>query len=181
MSYEGTAGYGNTTHTIGQSYADQPNLAPILFNPSAPAGQRWTRDGLSSSTIPRMYHSTATLLPDGKFRDSLFEPAQLMLFLCPGAILVAGSNPNSDFNDTATYPTEYRVEKFFPSYYNERRPQPQGIPSTFTYGGPYFNVSLSNDDLFGNVQNAKNTSLVLLRTGFSTHAMVNDFMRFASD
>lgn len=74
--YEGTAGYGNTTFTIDQSYADQPNLAPILFNPSAPAGQRWTRDGLSSSTIPRMYHSTATLLPDGKF-----YPAGVCLFL----------------------------------------------------------------------------------------------------
>ncbi|KIM83331.1 glyoxal oxidase [Piloderma croceum F 1598] len=148
----GTAGYGNTTFTIDQSYGDQPNLAPILFNPSAPAGQRWTRDGLSPSTIPRMYHSTATLLPDG-------------------SVFVAGSNPNSDFNDTATYPTEYRVEIFYPLYYNERRPQPQGLPSTFTYGGPYFNVSLSSDDLFGNVQNAENATVVILRTGFSTHAI----------
>jgi hypothetical protein len=111
----------------------------------------------------------------------LSGPAQLMLFVCPGSIFVAGSNPNSDFNDTATYPTEYRVEIFYPSYYNERRPQPQGLPSTFTYGGPYFNVSLSNDDLFGNVQNAKNATVVIIRTGFSTHAMVNDFIRFASD
>jgi hypothetical protein len=114
-------------------------------------------------------------------RMLLSRPAELMLFVCSGSVLVAGSNPNSDFNDTATYPTEYRVEIFYPLYYNERRPQPQGLPSSFTYGGAYFNVSLSKDDLFDNVQNAKNTSVVIIRTGFSTHAMVNDFMRFASD
>jgi len=148
----GTAGYGNTSFTIDQSYADQPTLAPIIFNPSAPAGQKWTRDGLSPSTIPRMYHSSATLLPDG-------------------SVFVSGSNPNTDYNATATYPTEYRVETFYPSYYDERRPEPQGLPNTLSYGGNYFNVSLSHDDLFGNIQNAKNASVVIIRTGFSTHTL----------
>lgn len=61
----GTAGYGNNTWAIGQSFADQPVLTPLLFNPEAPAGQQWSSNGLSASTIPRMYHSSATLLPDG--------------------------------------------------------------------------------------------------------------------
>lgn len=61
----GVAGYGNDSWAIGQSYADNPVLTPAIYDPAAPAGKRWSRDGLSASTIPRMYHSSATLLPDG--------------------------------------------------------------------------------------------------------------------
>jgi hypothetical protein len=61
----GTAGYGNNTWAIGQSYADEPDFMPLIFNMSAPQGQRWSYQGFSPSEIPRMYHSSATLLPDG--------------------------------------------------------------------------------------------------------------------
>jgi len=150
----GTAGYGNQTWAIGQSYADQPALTPALYDPSAPSGQMWNRDGLSASTIPRMYHSAATLLPDG-------------------SVFVAGSNPNADYNVGAnvTYPTEYRTEIFYPSYYNERRPEPDGLLTQLSYGGPFFNVTLSSDDLFGDAHNAQNAQVVVLRFGFSTHAL----------
>jgi len=150
----GTAGYGNNTWAIGQSFADQPVLTPLLYNPEAPAGQQWSSNGLSASTIPRMYHSSATLLPDG-------------------SVLISGSNPNADYNVGAgvTYQTEYRVERFYPSYYNNRRPQPQGLPSQLSYGGPSFDVSLSADDLFGNIESVYNTTVIIIRTGFSTHAM----------
>ncbi len=38
-------------------------LLPVVYNSSAPAaGSQWTWDGFYASTIPRMYHSTATLL-----------------------------------------------------------------------------------------------------------------------
>ncbi|KAG1751354.1 glyoxal oxidase, partial [Suillus paluster] len=148
----GTAGYGNTTFTIGQSYADQPILAPLIYDPRAPASKRWSRYGLSSSSIPRMYHSSATLLPDG-------------------SVLVAGSNPNSDVNTTAPYPTEYRMERFYPSYYNQRRPEPQGLPNQLSYGGSYFNVTLTLADLFGNVDSIQTAKVIVMRTGFSTHTM----------
>ncbi|KZT10785.1 copper radical oxidase [Laetiporus sulphureus 93-53] len=150
----GTAGYGNVSWAIGQSFADNPVLTPVIYDPAAPAGQRWSREGLSASTVPRMYHSSATLLPDG-------------------SVMVSGSNPNADYTVGADvkYPTEYRVEYFYPSYYNTRRPEPQGLPTTLSYGGPYFNVSLTSDDLFGNVQNVKNTTVIVIRTGFSTHTM----------
>jgi len=124
----------------------------VIYDPAAPAGQRWTRNGISPSTVPRMYHSSATLLPDG-------------------SVFVSGSNPNSDYNITAIYPTEYRVETFYPSYYNQRRPEPQGLPQQLAYGGDYFNVSLTSDDLSGDVKNVQNTSVVVIRTGFSTHTM----------
>ncbi|KAJ7267537.1 glyoxal oxidase N-terminus-domain-containing protein [Mycena haematopus] len=129
----GTAGYGNE---------------------SKPTGSRWNRNGLNSSTIPRMYHSSATLLPDG-------------------AVLIAGSNPNSDLNigPSIKFPTEYRVERFYPSYYNERRPQPTGLLSALGYGGPSFDVQLDADDLSGDAHNAANATVIIIRTGFSTHAM----------
>jgi hypothetical protein len=65
------------------------------------------------------------------------------------------------------------VETFYPSYYNQRRPQPQGLPSTLSYGGNYFNVSLSKDDMFGDIQHVKSASVVVIRTGFSTHTLVS--------
>jgi hypothetical protein len=66
LIHPGTAGYGNDSWAIGQSYADDPVLTPAIYDPEAPSGQRWSRDGLGSSTVPRMYHSSATLLPDGE-------------------------------------------------------------------------------------------------------------------
>ncbi|CDO76962.1 Copper radical oxidase [Trametes cinnabarina] len=149
----GTAGYGPQDWAVGESYADNAVLMPVVYDPSAPQGSRWSRDGLSPSTIARMYHSGATLLPDG-------------------SVLVSGSNPHADYVvDGVKFPTEYRVEYFYPSYYNERRPQPQGLPDQLKYGGPYFNVTLTKDDLGGDVNNIKEASVVVLRTGFSTHTM----------
>ncbi|KAJ7594515.1 glyoxal oxidase [Mycena floridula] len=149
-----TAGYGNNTWAIGHSYADGAVLTPVIYDPSAPKGQKWTSEGLSASTVPRMYHSSATLLPDG-------------------SVFIAGSNPNPDYTvgPDVKYPTEYRVEKFFPSYYNTRRPQPEGLITQLGYGGDYFNVDLDSDDLFGLVDNVVNATVVLIRTGFSTHSM----------
>jgi hypothetical protein len=65
----GTAGYGNVSWAIGHSYADHPIKTPLLYDYLAPPGQRFTRDGLGSSTVSRLYHSSALLLPDG---SSLF-------------------------------------------------------------------------------------------------------------
>ncbi|KAG6855699.1 hypothetical protein H0H87_011890 [Tephrocybe sp. NHM501043] len=150
----GTAGYGNQSWAVGMSYADSPALTPVVYDPAAPAGKRWSRDGLSASKIPRMYHSSATLLPDG-------------------SVFVSGSNPNSDYNvgPTIKYPTEYRTERFYPSYYNERRPQPAGILAQLSYGGSSFTVSLDSEDLFGDVNNVKDATVVVIRPGFSTHSM----------
>ncbi|KAF9024558.1 copper radical oxidase [Hymenopellis radicata] len=150
----GTAGYGNDTWAIGHSYADDPIMTPVIYNPDAPAGKRWSSDGLGASTVPRMYHSTATLVPDG-------------------SVIISGSNPNPDYTvgDGVKYPTDYRVERFYPSYYNERRPEPKGLLKQLSYGGSYFDVTLDSDDLFGDVTNIQKTKVVIIRTGFATHAM----------
>lgn len=162
----GTAAYGNTTWAIGQSFADDPVLTPAMYNPRAPSGSRWSTDGLGSSEVPRLYHSVALLLADG-------------------AVMVAGSNPASDYIPEGfvengvqyKYWTDYRTEYFYPSYYNERRPEPQGLPDEISYGGMTFNVTLSSDDLGGESGNLASTEVVIIRPGFSTHGM-NMGMRF---
>jgi hypothetical protein len=148
----GVAGYGNDTWVLQDSYAKDPVYSPIIYDPSKPSGQRWSRNGMQNSTVARMYHSTATLLPDG-------------------SVFVTGSNPHPDYSPSAIYPTEYRVERFYPWYYNQRRPEPAGIPTSLTYGGQYFDLTLTSDDLFGNITNANEIKVQVIKTGFSTHAI----------
>ena len=148
----GVAGYGNDSWVVDDSYADSPVYSPVIFDPTQPSGKKWSRTGLKDSPIARMYHSTATLLPDG-------------------SVFIAGSNPHPDYTLNAKYPSEYRVERFYPLYYNKRRPQPQGLPTTLTYGGQYFDVQLSSQDLSNNAANLKVTKVMVIKTGFSTHAI----------
>ncbi|CAE6489177.1 unnamed protein product [Rhizoctonia solani] len=148
----GTAGYGNDSWAIGQSYADEPLYTPLMYDPLASDGKRWTQAGLPRSDVARMYHSSATLLPDG-------------------SVFISGSNPNADFVARAKYPTEYRVERFYPWYYSMRRPEPVGMMDRLNYGGPGYDVTLTLDDLGGNLTKIQDTKVVVIRTGFSTHAI----------
>lgn len=81
----GIAGYGNVKHQVGQSNADNPVFRPLLYDPAAAEGSRFSEEGFPTSDIPRMYHSVATLTPRGD-------------------VLIAGSNPNLDRSITE-YPT----------------------------------------------------------------------------
>lgn len=158
----GTAGYADHTGQtpnlglmpFGMSLASGPVRTPALYNPNAPRGQRWSREGFSESDVPRLYHSSAILLPDA-------------------SVLIAGSNPNVDFNGSTVFPTEYRAEAFYPSYFSAgTRPSASGIPTTLTYGGPSFDLTITPAAYTGNANEAAgNTTVVLMRTGFTTHAM----------
>jgi hypothetical protein len=55
----GTAGYGNVQNQVGLSNADNPVYQPVLYDPEAPAGKRFSSEGLPTSNIPRLYHSVA--------------------------------------------------------------------------------------------------------------------------
>lgn len=80
-AHQGVAGFGLAT---------DPNLEALLYDPTLPVGQRFSQ--LNSTTIARMYHSEATLLPDGR-------------------ILVSGSDPQTATADgTPIYPEEFRIE-----------------------------------------------------------------------
>ncbi|KAJ3766035.1 hypothetical protein FB446DRAFT_417507, partial [Lentinula raphanica] len=158
----GTAGYSENTDTTleygqmpyGMSLAAAPVGKPALYNPNAPAGSRWSNDGFDSSDIPRLYHSSAILLPDA-------------------SVLIAGSNPNVDVNLTTYFPTTYKAEIFYPSYFSSStRPVPTGIPSTLSYGGAYFDVSIPSSSYTGSANDAAaNTTVVVVRPGWTTHAM----------
>ncbi|KAH8096820.1 DUF1929-domain-containing protein [Cristinia sonorae] len=158
----GTAGYSTQTLET-QSYADMPygmSLAsgpmgqPALYDPTKPRGQRWSTAGFNTSPIPRLYHSSAMLLPDG-------------------SVFIAGSNPNVDVNTSTIFPTTYKAEIFYPSYFAaSNRPDPQGLPKTISYGGDSFDITVPASSYAGPANDAaSNTTVVLLRGGFTTHAM----------
>jgi hypothetical protein len=60
----------------GMSSAEHPALMPEVYRPTAPLGKRLLQlPNMPKSSIARLYHSVATLLPSGE-------------------VLIAGSNPN---------------------------------------------------------------------------------------
>ncbi|WWC85422.1 uncharacterized protein L201_000285 [Kwoniella dendrophila CBS 6074] len=145
----GTAGYGDEKWSIGQSYGQQPLYQPAIYNPNAPKGSRWSRDGLGESTQERMYHSTAILLPDS-------------------SILISGSNPNKDVT-FSQWSTSYEVEQWYPLWYNQERPAPTTKwPTSLTYGGDSWDLKYTPKNSTSDPSNAK---VVVIRTGFSTHAI----------
>ncbi|TFY75621.1 hypothetical protein EWM64_g8389, partial [Hericium alpestre] len=87
--------------------------------------------------------------------------------------MVAGSNPNVDVNTTTFFPTTWTAEYFYPPYFSATtRPQPQGVPKTLTYGGKPFDVTIPASSYSGNANDAAdNTTVWLMRGGFTTHAM----------
>ncbi|KAG6897933.1 hypothetical protein C0992_008681 [Termitomyces sp. T32_za158] len=111
----GYAGY-SSNGTAAVSNSDHPALRPVLYDPNAPLGQRFSSDGLPSSEIARVYHSTVTLTPDGN-------------------IFVAGSNPNLNPNivNNTRFPTEFRAEYLNPPYMNVARPELHNVPETLPF------------------------------------------------
>ncbi|KAF9935591.1 hypothetical protein BGZ67_003267 [Mortierella alpina] len=90
----GTAGYGRAKH---------PVLTPVLYRPWAASAERFTVQ--NPSYIPRLYHSIAIPILDGR-------------------VLVAGSNPNANTLELQEFTVEYRVEMFSPGYLFSEVPRP---------------------------------------------------------
>ncbi|GAB2291831.1 hypothetical protein Dimus_026082 [Dionaea muscipula] len=81
--------------TAGWEYGRDPVLNPVIYRPDDPEGSRF--EVQNPTTIPRMYHSSAIVVRDGR-------------------VLVGGSNPHVTYNFTALYPTELSLEAFHPPY-----------------------------------------------------------------
>src|SRR5271156_3130239 len=78
---QGFAGFGLAT---------EPNLNAVLYDPTQPLSNRMSV--MANTTIDRLYHNEAILLPDGR-------------------VLVSGSDP-----EDVRFVQEYRVETFTPPY-----------------------------------------------------------------
>jgi Galactose oxidase-like, Early set domain/Bacterial Ig domain/Galactose oxidase, central domain len=96
----------------GSSVMDDiyPNMEVLPSEEWNPANNTWTT--LASMTVPRMYHSTALLMPDGR-------------------VLVAGSG----HDESVTGPGEYNAQFYSPPYlFNGARPTITSAPASATYG-----------------------------------------------
>ncbi|VVB17095.1 unnamed protein product [Arabis nemorensis] len=136
----------------GWGYAKDPAFAPILYKPRATRGKRFRE--LAATTIPRMYHSTAIALPDGK-------------------VLVGGSNSNDGYKYNVEFPTELRVEKFSPPYLDPAlanlRPKivNTATPKQVKYGQSFkVKVNLKQQGV-----TKQNLRVTMLAPAFTTHSI----------
>ncbi|KAJ7068157.1 DUF1929-domain-containing protein [Mycena amicta] len=177
----GTAGYGrNNSITpedqmpFGQSFASGPVGTPALYDPNAAAGSRWSRPNFATSNIARLYHSSAILLPDGAVLIAGSNP-NLGKFRSPNPVfaLMVLSNLDVNISSSVLFPTTYTAEKFYPTYFSaSTRPSPSGVPSTLSYGGNPFDITISAGSYSGSSNTAAaNTAVNVVRGGWTTHGM----------
>ncbi|OMP82062.1 hypothetical protein BK809_0006372 [Diplodia seriata] len=167
---DGTVLFINGAHrgSAGGFMADDPVLAPLIYDPRAAAGAKFT--SMPPTTIPRLYHSVASLLPSG---EVLVAGSNPMVFYTadggvPGGWPKFGNNGHQGFLNQQQrkenkYPTEYRVEIFSPPYMDaETRPVLSGAPEAVVYGKRF---GLTSSVLGEKVE------VVLVSPGFHTHAV----------
>ncbi|XVF31206.1 hypothetical protein REPUB_Repub16aG0125800 [Reevesia pubescens] len=138
--------------TAGWELGHGPVTRPIIYRPSDNRPDHWRFSVMSPSPRPRLYHSTALLLTDGR-------------------ILVSGSNPHIHYNFTnVEYPTDLSMESFSPPYlsqdYDSIRPQILSLDEKIGYGGQSFWLSFKVQDyLTANV-----LSVTIIAPSFATHS-----------
>ncbi|OMP02851.1 hypothetical protein COLO4_10803 [Corchorus olitorius] len=144
---------GAAKGSAGWEFAREPVQNPLLYRPDASTGgnNNNTRfEVLSPSGIPRMYHSTAILLSDGR-------------------VLVGGSNPYMNYNFTGLFPTDLSLEAFYPPYLSSGKRRPSIISvnpgSKFGYKQK-ISVEFKSS---GNV-NQGNVYVTMVAPSFATHS-----------
>ncbi|XP_010263908.1 PREDICTED: aldehyde oxidase GLOX1-like [Nelumbo nucifera] len=142
---------GASSGTAGWELGREPELKPVIYRPDNPSGSRFEVQNPSST--PRLYHSTAILLRDGR-------------------VLVGGNNPHRYYNFTGVlYPTDLSLEAFSPDYLDSKfstlRPKilSPGSQAQLSYGqrlSVRFSVSGALND--------KWVSVTMVSPSFTTHS-----------
>ncbi|KAJ7892811.1 glyoxal oxidase N-terminus-domain-containing protein [Mycena olivaceomarginata] len=136
--------------TFGPSNAANPIGTPVLYTPSAPLGRRFSQEGLPTTDIARMYHSSVTLTPQGN-------------------ILLAGNNPNGNITfippGQPGFSSEFRVQTLDPPFFNQARPTLSNVPSKIAFN-QRFTIGI---DIPAGVS-PSSIKVALIDLGFSTHA-----------
>ncbi|MCD9645621.1 hypothetical protein HAX54_034664 [Datura stramonium] len=141
---------GASKGTAGWENAIDPVLNPVLYKPNEPdPSMRFTV--LQPTSIPRMYHSAATLLPDGR-------------------ILVGGSNPHIRYDFTGVkYPTDLSLEAFMPPYLSPHLSYLR--PSILTVEGPIsYGQNFSVTFTLGISLPTKELTVTMIAPSFTTHS-----------
>ncbi|KAF5364791.1 hypothetical protein D9758_009316 [Tetrapyrgos nigripes] len=142
----GYAAIGGVRDPVGDSNADNAVTTPVLYNPSAHFGRRFNRDGLPTTDIARVYHSSISLTPNGN-------------------IFIAGSNPNPNVTTGVKFSSEYRVEYLNPPYMTIARPVLEHVPKQVD-----FNKKFTVDVQVPNHLGTSSIQVALMDLGFSSHA-----------
>ncbi|MCD7456072.1 hypothetical protein HAX54_030574 [Datura stramonium] len=142
---------GAGTGTAAWECGRDPVLKPVIYRPDNPFNSRFEIQ--NPSTIPRMYHSTAILLRDGR-------------------VLVGGSNPHIYYNFTTTlFPTELSLEAFSPSYLDpgseDLRPQIISPASQYAIG---YGQRVSIRFKVSGWVNRNLVTVTMVAPGFNTHS-----------
>ncbi|KAL7099335.1 hypothetical protein ACP275_09G077900 [Erythranthe tilingii] len=112
---------GAGSGAAGWEAGRNPVTRPVIYRPDDGSGNRFSV--MAASGRPRMYHSTAVLVPDGR-------------------VFVGGGNPHIYYNFSGVdFPTDLSLESFSPPYlsphYDRFRPRIVEIDETLGYTAPF--------------------------------------------
>lgn len=148
----------------GWEMGREPVLSPVIYHPDEAPGARF--EVQEAATIPRMYHSCAIVLRDGR-------------------VLVGGSNPHAYYNFTnVLFPTELSLEAFSPSYLDPSKSMFRPVITSHTSGarikyGRQFTIHFSIE---AGLINPFDIKVTLLRPPFNTHSFsMSQRMLFLTD